>query len=125
MEKQIITDGECKKFLMEAFKCSRMQVWKALHYESESDMARRIRALALKRGGALVGGFAPECETTYEEAVQTMTQRWGERVKIVLFRNTGEVKVYVDGDISRTVVSPSLPEFIRLQREVELMARAL
>lgn len=125
MKKQIVTDGETKEFLMKAFKCSRMQVWKALHFESSSDMALRIRTLALKRGGELVGGFTPECETTFEEVEHTMTQRWGERVKLVYNRNNNEVKVYLDNDIKRIVKTITIPEFVSVQQEVEMMAQTL
>ena len=125
MEKQIITDGEGKEFLMKTFKCSRMQIWKALHFKSQSDEARRIRTLALKRGGALVGVTVPECETTHEEVAHTMTQTWGTRVKLVLNKNNGVVKVYVDGDMKRRAEPKSIEELMTLQQEVELMAKAL
>lgn len=126
MEKQIVTDGETKEFLLKTFQCSKMQVWKALHFKSDSDMALRIRTLALKRGGALVGGFIPECDdTTFEEAEGTMTQRWGDRVKLVCNRKNNEVKVYVDNDIKRIVTTDTIPDFLGLQQEVELMAQTL
>lgn len=125
MEKQIITDGEGKEFIMKAFRCSRMQVWKALHYRSESDMARRIRNLALQRGGVLVGDSTPECETTFEECEQTMTQSWGTRVKLVYNRNNNEAEIYVDGSIQRAERPGSISEFIGLQQEVERLAQAL
>ncbi|MCH3995037.1 MAG: hypothetical protein WCS17_00175 [Prevotella sp.] len=125
MKKQIITEGEDKEFLMKAFKCSRMQVWKALHFQSQSDMARRIRTLAIKRGGALVGDFIPECETTFEEVEETMTQRWGNRVKLVYNRKNDEVKVYVDESLKRIEKPKGIPEFMNLQQEVEQMAQAL
>lgn len=53
MRKQILTDNETKTFLMKAFKCSRQAVWQALNFKRDSDQARRIRQLALKRGGKL------------------------------------------------------------------------
>ena len=125
MEKQIITDGEGRDFLMKTFKCSRMQVWKALHFESQSDEARRIRTLALKRGGELVGVVAPECQTTHEEVEHTMTQTWGERVKLVANKDSGVVNVYVDGKLKRRAEPMSIPELMTLQQEVELMAKSL
>jgi len=125
MEKQIITDGEGKEFIMKAFRCSRMQVWKALHYRSESDMARRIRILALQRGGVLVGDSTSECETTFEELAQTMTQTWGDRVKMVYNRNNNEAKIYVDGSIHRAERPGSISEFIGLQQEAERLVQAL
>lgn len=125
MEKQIFTDEEGRKFLMKAFNCSRMQVWKALHFQGNSNMQVRIRTLALKRGGVLIGGTIPECETTYQEVEKSMTQTWGERVKIVYNQKNGEAKVYVDGDIKRVVYTESIPEYMKLQMEVEQMALTL
>lgn len=125
MEKQIITDGEGRDFLMKTFKCSRMQVWKALHFKSQSDEARRIRTLALKRGGVLVNGFYPECETTHEEVEHTMTQTWGTRVKLVFNKQNGEFKIYVDGDLKRIANPKSFEELMNLQMEVELMSKTL
>ena len=68
MRKQILTDNETKTFLMKTFGCSRQAVWQALNFARDSDQARRIRTLALKRGGKLTdGNFIPNCETTFEE----------------------------------------------------------
>lgn len=125
MKKQIVTDGETKEFLMKAFECSRMQVWKALHFKSNSEAARRIRTLAIKRGGVLISRFTPECDTTHEEVGRTMTMRWGNRVKLVCSRDSNEVKVYVDNDIKRVVTVSTIPELMDLQQEVELLAQTL
>lgn len=65
----------------------------------DSDQARRIRTLALKRGGKLTdGNFIPNCETTFEECEKTMTCTFGPRVKLVVHRKTNDVDVYVDGN---------------------------
>lgn len=78
MRKQILTDNETKTFLMKTFKCSRQAVWQALNFVRDSDQARRIRTLALKRGGKLTdGNFIPNCETTFEECEHTMTCTFG------------------------------------------------
>ena len=89
MRKQILTDNETKTFLMKAFKCSRQAVWQALNFKRDSDQARRIRQLALKRGGKLTDGYMPKCETTHEEVEKTMTQTFGPRVKLVVDKETG------------------------------------
>lgn len=96
MRKQILTDNETKSFLMKTFNCTRQAVWQALTFQRNSDQARRIRHLALQRGGKLTDGYAPKCETSYEEGEKTMTQRFGSRVKIVAHRETGNVSVFVD-----------------------------
>lgn len=125
MDKQILTDNETKTFLVKAFGCSRQAVWQALTFKRDSDTARRIRVLALKRGGKLMGAEVPECETTYEEAERTMTQAYGPRVKIVYDRETGETAVYVDGERKESHAGLDVPELMQLQGEVQLMAAAL
>lgn len=126
MKKQILTDNETKAFLMKAFDCSRVQVWRALNFERNSDKARRIRSLALQRGGKLTEGFIPNCETSYETANRMMTQDFGKRVSILADRNTNEVTVWVDGKkYGETYRDLSVPDFMQLQYEVQLMAATL
>ncbi len=126
MKKQILTDNETKNFLMKVFKCSRMAVWRALNFERDTDQARRIRTLALQRGGKLTEGYIPDCETSYETADKTMTQRFGKRVKIIADRKTGEVTVWVDGEkYGESYRDLSIPDYMQLQNEIEQMAKAL
>ena len=125
MSKQILTDRETKHFLMKAFKCSQQAVWLALTFKRDSDMARRIRVLALKRGGKLVDGYVPECETRYDHHAGIMTQAFGPRVRIEYDRHTGETKVLVDGECKERHAGLDVPDFMQLQGEVQLMAAAL
>lgn len=125
MRKQILTDNETKTFLMKAFKCSRQAVWQALNFKRDSDQARRIRQLALKRGGKLTDGYMPKSETTHEEVEKTMTQTFGPRVKLVVDKETGDVSVYVDGQLKDSYKSITVPDLMQLQYEVEQMAAAL
>ena len=125
MRKQILTDNETKTFLMKAFKCSRQAVWQALNFKRDSDQARRIRQLALKRGGKLTDGYMPKCETTHEEVEKTMTQTFGPRVKLVVDKETGDVSVYVDGQLKDSYKNITVPDLMQLQGEVQLMAAAL
>lgn len=125
MKKQILTDNETKAFLMKAFGCTRQQVWRALNFERDSDLARRIRILALKRGGKLTEGYIPKCETTHNTADRTMEQTFGPRVKIVADFQNGEVSVMVDEIKKNSYSNLSIPEFMQLQNEVEQMAATL
>lgn len=125
MSRQILTDKETKHFLMKAFKCSQQAVWLALTFKRDSEMSRRIRALALKRGGKIVDGYVPECETTYDHHANVMTQAFGPRVKIEYDRATGETKVFVDGQCKESHTGLDVPDFMQLQGEVQLMAAAL
>ena len=126
MRKQILTDNETKAFLMKTFGCSRQAVWQALNFVRDSDKARRIRTLALKRGGKLTeGGFTPHCETTFEECEHTMTCTFGPRVKMVVHRNTNDVEVYVDGNRKETYQCEYASDLMQLQHETQQLASAL
>ena len=120
-----MTDKETKHFLMKAFGCTKQAVWQALNFKRDSDQARKIRQLALKRGGKLIGGYVPECETTHEETERTMTQTFGPRVKLVVDKETGDVSVYVDGQLKESRKDMTVPGLMQLQYETELMAAAL
>jgi hypothetical protein len=51
--KRIITNfGEVKK-LQVLMHCSKPTVWRALRYNCDNDLARRIRKVALDRGGKI------------------------------------------------------------------------
>ncbi len=125
MKKQILTDNETKTFLMKVFGCTRQAVWQALNFERNSEQAQRIRTLALKRGGKLTDGFAPDCETTFQEVERTITLTFGPRVKIIYNRETDESVVYVDGQQKSSYTGLSIADFLQLEHEVEQMASAL
>ena len=125
MRKQILTDNETKAFLIKTFQCSRQAVWQALTFQRNSDQARRIRHLALQRGGKLTDGYAPKCETSYEEGEKTMTQRFGSRVKIVSYSETGNVSVFVDDRLKENYENLDVCSLMQLQSEVEQMAAVL
>lgn len=125
MKKQIYADVETKDFLAKTFKCSKQAVWLALTFQRNSETARRMRVLALKRGGALVGAKKLEWDTTHEEVEKTMTQTLGERVKIVYDKTNGEATLYVDGQRHSSCIPKDVPEFMQFQNEVELIAAAL
>lgn len=123
--KKIYTDLETKEFLAKTFKCTPQAVWLALTFQRNSEMARRMRVLALKRGGTLVGAKKLEWDTTHEEVERTMTQTLGDRVKIVCDKMSGEVTLYVDGKRHSSCTPGGIPEFMKFQNEVELIASAL
>lgn len=120
-----MTDNETKVFLMKAFRCSRQAVWQALNFKRDSDQARRIRQLALKRGGKLTGGYVPECDTVFNECERTMECTFGPRVKIVYDRKTKETQVFVDEQLKDSYKGLDIPDFMQLQYEAEQMAAAL
>lgn len=125
MKKQILTDNETKAFLIKTFGCTRQAVWQALNFERNSELARKIRTLALKRGGKLTEGYIPDCDTSFNESDGTMDVTFGERVKIIVHRDTDAVEVLVDGDVKDSYEKLSVFDFTQLQHEVEQMAATI
>ena len=125
MKKQILTTREEKKYLQKLFNCTNVMVWKALNYESDSDLARRIRKAALERGGKLTNGGLVEWETTHQTADKTMTQTFGDRVKIIMYTEDEKIVVLVDGKVRMEKAGLSVPEFMELQKDVQLLASSL
>lgn len=125
MEKQIYVSKKGKAHLCEVFNCTTVMVWKALNFKSDSELARKIRFTALTQLNGTPNWKQAEVETTHEEAEQTMTQTFGERVKLVVDRKDGSVSVFVDGVVTRREQDMNIPAFVELQNEVELMAMSL
>ena len=125
MEKKIFVDEKAKGHLRKVFKCTNVMVWKALNFKSDSELARKIRFTALTQLNGTPNWKQAEVETTHEEAEQTMTQIFGERVKLVFDRKDGSVSVFVDGVVTRREQDMNIPAFMKLQSEVELMAMSL
>lgn len=125
MEKKIYVSDKAKTQLCKTFSCSKMMVWLALNFKRESDLARKIRYTALTQFGGVPSWKPEEVETTHEEVVKTMTQRYGERVKLVYDRNDGSTSILVDGKVTRKEQDLSIPAFMKLQSEVEIMAMSL
>ena len=125
MEKKIYVSEKNKAHLRKVFGCSTMMVWKALNCKSDSELARKIRYTALTQLNGTPNWKQADVETTHEEAEQTMTQIFGERVKLVYDRNDGSTSILVDGKVTRKEQDLSIPAFMKLQSEVEIMAMSL
>lgn len=125
MAKKIYLEDKAKAYLRQVFKCSNVMVWKALTFESDSKLAHKIRFVALKELGGVPNWKPEDMETTHEEDEKTMTQTFGDRVKLVVSKRDASVLVYVDGKIKRRENCDSIPAFIALQNEVQCMAMSL
>ena len=125
MRKRILVDVDTVAFLRKAFNVSRATVWRALTFEIDTDRARRIRKLALERGGRLTDGNPATCDTTHDQAGRTMTQSFGDHARIVADLKTGDVTVWFDGKQESTYHNLTIPEFMKLQKEVETRAMSL
>lgn len=125
MEKQIYLSNAGKDHLKKVFKCSSVMVWYALTFKRDSELARKIRYMALSQLGGMPSWKPEEVETTHEETARTMTQTFGSRVRIVYDCNDDSTRVLVDGEERRHEQGLSVSEFMALQNDVELMAISL
>lgn len=125
MKKHIYLDKAGKGKLRQVFGCTDVMVWKALTFESDSDLARKIRFTAMKEfGGVLMGdGVYSGFETIHDTT--TMTQIFSSRVKIIAHKNIDKTAVLIDGEVKQTVSDLSIPEFMNLQKEVARIASEL
>lgn len=128
MGKKIFVEDAEKRHLCKVFKCSRMLVWKALNFKSDSELARKIRYVALSQ----LGGTASEdlqksvvIDTNHDEVERTMPQTFGPRVKLLFYKDTNEAVVFVDGKVYRKEVCNTVCELMHLQGEVTMKAMSL
>ncbi len=126
MKKHIYLDRAGKGKLRQAFDCTDVMIWKALTFESESELARKIRHTAIKEfGGVLMGdNVCTGFETTHEPE-GTMTQTFSNRVKIVVYKNEGKAAVLIDGEVKMVEERLTIPVLMNLQQSVLKIARDL
>lgn len=123
MSKKIYVTDEAKNKLADVFHVSRVMVWKALAFESQSLLARKIRHVALTQYHGVANWKPAEMETIHD--TKTMTQTFGDRVKLVVEKGTRNVTVLVDDEVERKAQVSGIPEFMELQSEVSRMAMSL
>lgn len=125
MNKQIYLSNAGKEHLCEVFKCTKVMVWYALTFKRDSELARKIRYVALTQLGGVPNWKPEEVETTHEETARTMTLHYGKRVQLVYDRKDGSSRVIVDGKEERREPGLDIPGFTALSNEVERMAMSL
>lgn len=103
MKKYIKISEENKKWIEQALKISRVMLNHALYFDPKrgnSDLAKRIRKLALHRGGVLMNEL-PVFETIHNTASGEMVQEFPNGAKLVAELATGTVKVYDKAGVIR------------------------
>ncbi len=120
MKRFIEVTKEDKAFLMKAFKVSSVMVYYALYFDEQrgnSELAKKIRTLALKRGGKVML-FVPECETIHT-ADGIMFQTFENGYQMVCNMKQGRVDVRHGGATLFTRSVKTLQEFEKIQMEVQ------
>lgn len=96
MEKKISVTRENREFLMKAFGVTERMVFKALAFQSDTDLAKKIRRLALQRGGFIVNiGPAMEC---FHDSDNFMYQYLPNGAILEFNKNTGSCDAFFEGE---------------------------
>lgn len=108
---------ETRDFLQQAFDVTGTMVWYALNFDEkrgQSDLAKRIRSLALQKGGVVLN-IGPEIETIHS-ADGRMRQYFPHDVLLEAdTRSTGQVAVYKKGELQRIWDNPGVSELDGIQ----------
>ena len=92
-ERHIEVTKETREKLEEAFGCTDRMIRKALSYASDTELARKIRYVAVKEYGAVPMCHYPECETihdTTEDGREIMRQVFDNGAVLRADKRTGE-----------------------------------
>ena len=108
---------ETRDFLQQAFDVTGTMVWYAVNFDEkrgQSDLAKRIRNLALQKGGVVLN-IGPEIETIHS-ADGRMRQYFPHDVLLEAdTRCTGLVAVYKKGELQRSWDNPGVSELDGIQ----------
>lgn len=131
MGKLIYLPDPIKKEMETTFKTSKVSLWKALNFKTNSPFAKMLRAAARERGGVLYDsskaapGYYPDCITSFETADRTMTQKFSDRVYLIADMSSDSVAVYKDGEMIQRHLNVTLSKLSDIQSNVESMAKQL
>ena len=123
MEKirRILVSQEVNQSLQQVFGCTKEMVSRALNYRRDTELAKRIRALALQKGGILIGSDGKQVKDGGSYWLLT----YGERVAIIIDKSTGGVTLLRDNEELSHVEKACSLDLFRLQRQAELIAGTL
>lgn len=82
--------------LIEKFKLSKVSVWSALNYLTNSERAKAVRSYALAHGGSIVDeDFSPNCRT--EHTQEEMIHTFAGGVQVRISKRNSSARVLIDG----------------------------
>lgn len=120
----IKVSNENKAKLAKIFNCTERMVYKALCFESETELARKIRYVARRDMGGWVEAAVPEDEIFYdtmENGERVMRQYFGNGAVFEVSMKTGEGKVTYKGKPRLRydqVLLTSIPQIQEIAREM-------
>lgn len=118
MKKYIKISGKEKEWIGTALNVSPSMVDFALHFDAKrgnSDLAKRIRKLALHRGGVLMNEL-PAFETIHNTTTGEMVQPFENGAKLVMVWATGSLKIFnKKGELCRDIHINTIEELTNAQ----------
>ncbi|MDN4754541.1 hypothetical protein QYZ87_08400 [Porphyromonadaceae bacterium W3.11] len=116
--KRIFVTQEQRKELVKTFGVRFDTLSKALNYKTDSELSKKIRALAVQKGGYIVGDDY-EMETIFRSNGD-MVQSWGGFAQIIAYK-CGKVKVFIEGKLDKEVPSMTVNELMREQNRISTL----
>ena len=116
MKKFIQISRKDRDFIAKTFGITDRMVGKGLYYESYSALAKRIRTLALQRGGVIMN-VIPEVETIHD-AGGLMMQTFADGARLFVNKETGLVTLLRKNETVpvKGWNNPTITEFEKIQR---------
>lgn len=131
--KYIDLNIEDKKRLEKMFETTRMGIWRALCFKSNSEQSQKIRKVALEMGGRLIheldvtDGFMPNCQTVINigegDRVTGMTLRYPNDVRVESDDNSATL--FVGGKAERRYWNVTLGNLYKVALEAQLLSESL
>lgn len=119
--KKIYVTQELREELKRLFGVVDRTIGRALNYETDSVLAKKIRSIAIQRGGKVAGGDV--METSFDSS-GNMVQTWGEVARLVANKSTGHIKVYIDGNLDREYPQMTIRELMLEQHRIGVLVNS-
>lgn len=121
--RKIEVNTETFQFLQKAFGISRVTLWRALNYKSNTDRAQKIRSIAMQKGGQVWTVDDHQMDTVFDSD-GIMRQYFGDRISLVVDRSN-HVTVYIDGEVKEEHDSLSIAQLMKLQHRMTVLAASI
>lgn len=96
-------------------------IGRALSYKTNSALAKKIRSIAIQRGGKIAGGDV--METSFDSS-GNMVQTWGDAARLVANKSNGHIMVYIDGNLEREYPQMTIRELMMEQHRIGVLVNS-
>lgn len=121
VRKRILITAKTHKELQQAFGCVPETVSRAINYRINSDLAKKIRSLAIQKGGIVAGGD----ERSMRQVGNYWAQSFGEHVEIAIYNDGKELALFKDGEELQRVMNATSLDLLKMQERATLLSGTL